>query len=51
MMLVYYLSQSAYWLAVLCLLREADAPQATFDRWANHDRIGKLSKILGTVLP
>jgi hypothetical protein len=50
MTLVYYLSQSAYWLAVLCLLREADAPQATFDRCANHDKIGKLRR-LGTALP
>lgn len=51
MTLVYYLSQSAYWLAALCLMREAGAPQETFDRWANHRRIGELRKNLGTVLP
>lgn len=48
---VSYLSQSAYWLAVLCLLRAADAPQETFDQWANHRRIGKLRNKLETVLP
>lgn len=32
----YYLAESLYWLFVLCMLREADAPEAAFTRIKNH---------------
>jgi hypothetical protein len=32
----HYLSESAYWLAVHLMLREADAPQAVYDRMTEH---------------
>lgn len=32
---LFYLGQGAYWLLVLCLLREAQAPQAVFDHMVN----------------
>lgn len=47
---VLYLSQVGYWLAVLCFLREAQAPEAVFERWLKHPRIMSLAKNIGAVL-
>lgn len=35
---MHYVWQAAYWLFVLCLLREAEAPQACFDRLVQSQR-------------
>lgn len=35
---MHYVGQGAYWLFVLCLLREAEAPEAVFDRLVQSQR-------------
>ncbi len=46
-----FLSRSAYWLFIFCLLREADAPDAVFEHIAEHSSYRWLERRLGEVLP
>jgi hypothetical protein len=47
----YYLSESTYWLYVLCLLRLADAPDAVFTRITTNYRFEGLARKLARFLP
>ncbi|MGW4905966.1 ApeA N-terminal domain 1-containing protein [Streptomyces sp. NPDC004270] len=38
----YFLAESLYWLFVLCMLREAGAPEVVFDRINNHPELAWL---------
>lgn len=46
-----FLSPFAYWLFVLCLLREASAPSAVFDQITQHAQFRWLQRRLREVLP
>ena len=46
----HYLAESAYWLYVLCLLQEAQAPPAVLDRIAGHPQYLWLRQKLSAIL-
>ncbi len=46
----HYLAESAYWLYVLCLLQETQAPPAVFDRIAGHPQYQWLRQQLSAIL-
>jgi hypothetical protein len=46
----YYLAESAYWLYILCLLREAQAPDEVFEAIATHRSWGWLRRRLQEAL-
>lgn len=46
-----FLSRSAYWLFIFCMLREADAPDTLFEHMAEHSSIRWLKRRLAEVFP
>ena len=46
----YYLAESSYWLYVLCLLHDAGAPQAVFDRIGAHSQFAWIRQQFPTVM-
>jgi hypothetical protein len=46
----HYLAESGYWLAVFLMLREAGAPEALFDRIAQHQPVQWLSRELRPIV-
>jgi hypothetical protein len=47
---LFYIGQGAYWLFVMCLLREAQAPQAVFDHLESCDSFRFESRELQGIL-